>query len=516
MNPLIYDLKRSFMRRTTIIMIIIFLLIGIGITYLIFGNIQQEGINPNSKVTVVATLWSKKGIGTISGYIVDKDGKGIPGASIEFYIGDEKLANNKSLDNGYFEIDTGVNLAFNPSNIGAFGEKYQILLNNSKIHVKTASEEFDVKAMISSSISIKGQNIFPASIVYIHKSVFVHEPPQSLSTYGSTLAIINYDESTGKATIIVAVPFLFSSETKYNVSYSLQPVLLLRKGEVVKNYLSRICNESASLGEFDDPVEIVSLNINNRNTTLILCYNVRDQVNVVSAQFTKSNVITSLYVAALSTPVNLVATFIPISMLYIAYVLMAKPRSIGALEFLLARPVTRFDIFINRYIAGILTATLSAIIIVLALVLSSYVLLGVPFIADIVFLLFLGLTLSMITMYSLYYALATSLRSGFYLGLSIGLYLLFALFWQVIIAIYGVSTGVLLRDIQEYSKMLINSYYYNPMGIMNLIMIIIQNNYGISAIINPDPFYMSLSVTLWICVPAILGYLRFQRINLSG
>lgn len=517
MNPLIYDLKRSFMRRTTIIMIIIFLLMGIGITYLIFGNIQQGGINPNNKVTVVATLWSRNGVGTVSGYIVDKDGKGIPGVSIEFYIGEEKIASNKSLSNGYFEIDTGMNLTFNQLNIRSFGEKYQTLLNNSRIHIKTNSEEFDIKAMISNTINTKGQNLFPASIVYVHKSVFVHEPPQSLSAYGSTIAIINYDESTGKAKAIIAVPFLFSNGIKYNVSYSLQPLLSLIMGEAGKNDLSKICKESTLLGEFDDPVEIVSLNIrNNRNTTLILCYNFKDQINVVSARFTKSNVITSLYVAALSTPVNLVATFIPISMLYVAYVLMAKPRSIGALEFLLARPVTRFDIFINRYVAGILTALVSAIIIVLALVASSYILLGVPVIANIVVLLFLGLALSMMTMYSLYYALATSLRSGFYLGLSIGLYLLFALFWQIIIAIYGVSTGILLRDIQEYSRMLINSYYYNPMGVMNLIMIIIQNDYGTSTIIRPDPLYMSLSVILWVLVPVLLGYLRFQRINLSG
>lgn len=517
MNTLIYDFKRSFIRRSTIIMFVVFLLLGIGSTYLIFGNLLRSNIDPNIKTTVVATLWIKNGYVVVSGYIVDDTGEGLSDATIEFYMGDQKLASNKSLDNGYFELHIGLNLTLNPIDTRLFAERYQDLLHSSKLHVRTAGEEYDVKAMISGGYTAEGEAGLPASIVYVRKSVFIYETMQSIYTGRSPLSIIKYDEASGKAKILAATPFLFFDGIKYELSYTLSSASVFIRHAFGEINTSEACKASNYIGEFDDPVEIFDLDIRGAdNTTLILCYKVDNQQRISMAQFSKSNILTAMYVSALTTPVNIVGFFIPISMLYIAYVLMAKPRSMGALEFVLARPITRFDMFINRYLAGVLTAVISAIIVVLALVLSSNILLGVPFIPSLVGLLVLGLILTLISMYSLYYALATSLRSGIYLGLSIGLFLLFSIFWQTIVAIYGFSTGIIFQSYEEYAKLLINSYYFNPMGTLSLIMTLIQYDYGISTDVKPEPLYIGLSATLWTIVPVILGYLRFKRMNLSS
>jgi len=46
--------------------------------------------------------------------------------------------------------------------------------------------------------------------------------------------------------------------------------------------------------------------------------------------------------------------FFPVVALYLVYVYVAKPRAQGALEFVLARPITRLDLYVTRFSAGAL------------------------------------------------------------------------------------------------------------------------------------------------------------------
>jgi ABC-2 type transport system permease protein len=70
-------------------------------------------------------------------------------------------------------------------------------------------------------------------------------------------------------------------------------------------------------------------------------------------------------------------TFFPVVVLYLVYIYVAKPRSQGALEFVLARPITRLELYITRLFAGVLVVLTATALFYAALVLAIYLHTGV-------------------------------------------------------------------------------------------------------------------------------------------
>ncbi len=519
--PIIYDLKRSFMRKAVLLTLIVFILLGIGISYVIYVGFIRSNIDLNSKTTLLATLWiSHDDRIAISGYIVDPQGNGVLKALVKLYI-NNTVINNETNNNGFFTIYTNYRIG----NMSGRGILSLIrMLKYVKLHVKTPYDEYDVSpkpyhfsaSLIGGGgsrekVSVEKLSSLPA-IIFTRISPYIYEPAENALINPGPLIIVKYYSENNTYKVLSATPFLYVSGIKYNVTYRYIGSLFTAFN--TQGNMTTLCKSGSLLGVFDKPINTYVVRAG-KNTTLTLCYAVSNACSCVFSAHQKSPLITEVYVMQLMSQTTTISYLIPIITLYIGYVLMAKPRSIGALEFILARPITRLDIYITRYSAGVLANVLYSIVIVLTLLITSNILIGVPIDWFSALILITGLIISLTALYSLYYAVGSTLRSGAYLGVTITLYLVFSIFWQTIISIYGFSTGILMRNYEEYLNLLRTSYYFNPLGSYYLLTEYIRHVYGLIGY-SPNIVLITLSAIVWIIVPVILGYLRFRRVNLSS
>lgn len=210
--------------------------------------------------------------------------------------------------------------------------------------------------------------------------------------------------------------------------------------------------------------------------------------------------------------------FFPVALLYLVYVLVAKPKSIGALEFVIARPITRGDLFLTRLIASYLVVFVSTTVFMLTMNASLNYLIGVSLESVSFTTLYLGTLASFITITSLYYLMACWLRSGRYLGVSIALFLVFSLFWDLIAFIVSNLLG------EGFMKTRLLLSYFNPLGSINFASYFVSKHYytkygmgliepGVDAVANPVAVYLQPIVMTVVFVT--LGYLTFRRVNLT-
>jgi len=219
-----------------------------------------------------------------------------------------------------------------------------------------------------------------------------------------------------------------------------------------------------------------------------------------------------------STGIGLFSQFFPIVMLYLGYVLVAKPRSQGALEFILARPVTRTELFLTRYVAGVLVGLVAPAVFMAALYIGLNIVLGIDIGLDIAVLIYLGLAASLIAFYTLCYYIAVELKGSGYLAVSITLYMVFLIGFQII----GVLVAFMLGHTGSYEDYLRTTTminYFNPMGLAGLVSTLIQANLNIypKAVLDVvKPEYIATAFTAWVAVPFTLGLARFRKKNLAA
>jgi hypothetical protein len=167
--------------------------------------------------------------------------------------------------------------------------------------------------------------------------------------------------------------------------------------------------------------------------------------------------------------IGLFALFFPVVVLYLIYVYVAKPRSQGALEFVLARPITRLELFATRYTAGVLVVLVATGLFYIALSAAIYFLTGVSTSPTGTLLLFAGLASSLIAFYSLCYLLASLASGTRYIVASVLAYILFAMLWSLVaLALTLITTGGFTTNFYEqFVRVQYISYYFNPLRIMD-------------------------------------------------
>jgi ABC-type transport system involved in multi-copper enzyme maturation permease subunit len=252
------------------------------------------------------------------------------------------------------------------------------------------------------------------------------------------------------------------------------------------------------------------------NTTMLAV--ARTTTNVLQTEYTKK--VISMQLAG-STGASIFITFFPVVVLYLVYIYAAKPRSQGALEFVLARPITRLELYITRLFAGVLVVLTATALFYAALVLAIYLHTGVlldlyPFV-----LLFAGLALALIAFYSLCYLLSALTSGTRYLVASIMTYIVFAILWSLLVYLVIISLkGFTLSLTEELAKAQYISYYFTPLGVHNfmqyyyLVYIGGGQSTAIEAVINP--WLVGISTATWIIAPAAIGWLLFKKANLSS
>jgi len=217
--------------------------------------------------------------------------------------------------------------------------------------------------------------------------------------------------------------------------------------------------------------------------------------------------------------------FFPVVVLYLVYVYIAKPRAQGALEFVLARPITRREIYTTRYSAGVLVITVVTALFYTTLLLALYYLTGVVLELYPSLLLYAGLLLSSLAFYSLCYMLSTLTSGVRYIVVSVILYVLFAFLWQLVVILLVMSIRGFTPGFEEYWRNLYTSYYFNPLGVYEFAEYYYSEYYSlqqagvgfapdISEIVNP--WLVGVSTVAWITVPLVIGWLRFKKVSLTS
>ncbi|MEM1627106.1 MAG: ABC transporter permease subunit [Sulfolobaceae archaeon] len=214
-----------------------------------------------------------------------------------------------------------------------------------------------------------------------------------------------------------------------------------------------------------------------------------------------------------STPVNLslfntyfilspVASIIPLMIVILSYSLYAKDKYSGVLEFLLARPVTRAGLLMTRYI-GISLGTMVAILITVIIVtIISTLLFGLvlsPFGLVVFTLSIIAESIALLGFFILVSQLTSS--SGLYLGISIGLWIIFSFFYNlIIIFVYIFTQNNILLNVLYYLN-IIN--YYGLIGI--LVNAVPSTFLSFSNIIYVSPAVTITTLLIWIVLPIILS-----------
>jgi len=208
------------------------------------------------------------------------------------------------------------------------------------------------------------------------------------------------------------------------------------------------------------------------------------------------------------------AAFSPIMVIYVCYALMAKPRGSGALEFVLARPVTRFDVYLTRFLAGILTSFAAPAIVTAAvftaIALTVKILPGqIPIV-----LLYLGLALNLAAFYSVLYAIAARSRTSTFTALAVVLFIFFTFVYQMISFLVAFALGA--KSYEEAARTVFAMNYFSPLGFYNIAQVLAMKVYLASAsgVEYADPVYMAAAAVAWILVPFAVGWLLFRRTNL--
>jgi len=506
LTPILYDFRKSFLRPISLLLLMLFILIGVGITYLVILGLSQ--LYPSTNILAIAV--NDGDVCRLYGYVYDLAGNPAEGG----------LVIQRSNGNAMYSRVLGS--YFNVSDAGLcilFGEGINIKLRSSY-------GEYNVRKDVLYRPSYVGIN---TTTVLLYTGYI--QPAYTGSIY------TGYHTDTQHAhTIAISIPMvcrlIILSRTRgearlifgaINITQIGTNVSFLPLKNVVLDYGFTKSQESSKNITFerlgivsDSIVKVFDLKINTSADILVIRVSLPNN----NSQFLNINMmqpdIETLYVNTLTSNVGYMAFvwFFPIVLIYIVNIMLAKPRSIGSLEFILARPITRLDLYVTRYLAGVATIATSSALLLLGLTISNKILMGITLDAYSVTLLYLGLVAGLTSFYSLCYMIASSTRSGAYLAISIALYLLFVMLWNIVVIAVSYALGVGLANTSEVER---NISYLNPLSPASLFApYYVRKHYGISTGDAINPILAILSPVAWIAITFIIGYIRFRKINLSS
>jgi len=468
MKTVFYDFKRSFLRFSVILFIVIFAAIGIAVSYETYAT----NVSPNPyyfhDLNVIGVSIQKYNETEVIGYVFNNHGNPINNAQI--IAGGSSYRTNAS---GYFEL-----------NLPQFYfEPIAVSYNNQKIEFiplpvfENGSEYLSAEGVVEGFGYGTQNNIQNITLKY-------------------AFVVIN---NNGKGTLILAIDNpnnqgVYVNFANYSSSFAIPNTSFKYVGNVT-GYINFYHLQTPSSIEF-------------------LSVQVKSLGPYTTEYYPDGSAITSLVSGIIGVIGGFTFIFAAI-MLYLAYILFSKPRDTGALKFILARPVTRRELYINRYLGGVLTAIISSFLLTFLsystlsiLVSSSGILLPVDF----PLILFVSTSAALIGFFSLVYMLPSFIKSGGeMLGISIFLFLLFQIGPSVIAAIIAFTTG----HINEIIQIIYGSYYFSPLGAESFGIYYLGLEYGTQPAVSSVHLpLVILSSIIWIAIPFIIGLIKFNKINI--
>lgn len=459
MRPVSYDFKRSFLRLSVILFIVISATIGIAVSYVIYAKVFSPHPYYFYNLNVIGVSIQKGNGVKVIGYIFNNHG--IPINNAQINVNGTSYTTNAS---GFFELNLP-NFHFKPITVS---------YNNQKI-------EF-----LPLPVFVNGSR-YLSSAGYVQKSNYV-------------FVIVN---NNGKGTLILAADNpnnqkVYVSFLENSSSFNITNISFKYVGNVT-NYIN--------FYHLQTPHSIKYLVVQVRSPSPFAFQTVEE--------YSPDGYIIPTLISIMMVEISSFSFIFPAVMLYLAYILFAKPRDAGALKFILARPITRKELYINRYLGGVLTAIVSSLLLAFLIYATLSILLsssGVLLPIDVPLILFVSTSGALIGFFSLVYMLPSFIRSG---GIVLGISIFFFLFFQIGLSTIAEIIAYITGHISELSNILNEIYYLNPLGAEAFGTYYLEVQYGITSTVSSIHLpLVILSSIAWIVVPFIIGLIKFNKINI--
>jgi ABC-2 type transport system permease protein len=541
-GPVIYDLKRSFLRISVIIILALAVMAGVGITYLIYVSMASQ--YSLEDMNFIGELIIRGDSIRFLGVLFDSRGDPISNARIQIFLGpyrgEKEIAEVKTDDNGLVDFKTNISLTTLYQNISPGSS--QPIASSPSCKIKIIREASSTEIQGSPSFSLSASGLGSLSCSFFKNSIYtLNSGPQPMRYFRSNVSLyenifISYIVLKREKENLVVGLFSFvynadndsikplNKEIYYNItsferlgiSQTIGPVTVITGASVNETTLRSL--RFVSAGFVKNYFDVVTISLSKLSLDLVrgpyyLFIKVDDYDYIVFSLFNMYSPATVMIVTSYPGNIGIAFFLFTITILYLSYFFMARPRSSGELEYILSKPLTRDDLFITRYLSQLLTLIIMMSIFIFSLYTTQTILLKTAVEPNIMIMIFVGALTSLIAFLSLMYSIATSLRSGFYLGVSIALYMIFVIFWGAIS--YMISFAIAGGDINKISEIYQNMYYFNPSimfqyTVYEAISIVTgsKNNYSLTFVI--------LSSVIWITLPLLIGFIRFRKINLSS
>lgn len=509
MNPVFYDFKRAFLRPVTLIALAVFILAGIGLSYLVSISLSTRIGDFYSEF--LAKLNLETGEFTLYYNIYDLEGKPL-------------LANVETTLSVFNKISEFTPENEQPVKRFSFTAKgyyvFKTTLEKSVIET-LANPDMDVFLKIASSTPLGYWEIGKV-LLKLNGSEAVTSDPMILFIPASDIKLP-----------IFSAGHVFLRDDELIISVLIEPpgqgfqlYFAISSDETTPDINNATLVGDVSTGLNVYRVNLSDFNVNITTETIIKLFLKSSESGTYSSDMFRiirletgrtQREITGIVVG--SPALEMFSQFFPIVMLYLAYALVAKPKGIGALEFLIARPVTRWEVYFTRFVAGVLTALVSAGVFLATSNVGIVLLTGYGIESSHVVTLFIGVTGSLIAFYSLCYMLSTVVSGGKYLAVSIFLYLFFTIIMNIIVFIIAyLIYGLTPRLGEEVLGLQYISYYFNPLEFTSFATYFVSRALypgSIPEVSVVDPYLIATAGVAWILGPFILGWMLFRKANLS-
>ena len=532
MNPVLYDFKRGILRLSVVVAITLFILAGAGLAYMTIQTMVGTKV-PYIELVAMSTLDIETGVLDLEGIVFDISTMKELGGVFEYRFTVINISG--------FKVGAQPVVVWSTRDSVRFSGKLNISKNlGSLIKYNSSEYLYSLQYNITTYLGLKSGEIHyersnvNRSIYCSTSGGYSFDILGSVETSGAgifgkaSLRFIKFSNSTIKVVIALCTPSAKDSFELYvgevKTARSQQAFYITTKPpslDELKNY--------TLVGTVTNGVNILDVPQNFSKVTQIAFVLIQPSKTLyVQGVVPVMQIIgaTPYVVFSLLGQADVFTRFFPILMLYLAYVYIAKPRSQGALEFVLARPVTRLELYLTRLFAGILVVVVASALFYLVAIATIATIMGIVFESYTYIMMYLGIAVSLMAFYSLCYALSAALKGGRYLAVSIFVYIFFTVIIQIIIsivAIFVVKPGP--NFVENITKLSYQMAYFSPLGFNEFSKYFTMKYYetkygvgftppGVEDIANP--VLVGVSAIAWIVIPALLGWLVFRKANLSS
>ncbi|MCY0867823.1 MAG: ABC transporter permease subunit [Desulfurococcus sp.] len=547
MKPVVYDFKRLFIRASTLIALILFTVAGVGLAYITTQTVVTRNPQELYGGIVLYRLDPSRGVLELIPGVYDHDLKPV---DVKISVQIHSLKNSTVINLGDYRIkgDTPLKLEFNDTVKQYFTPLDSALWINYGVEIggftiREGGRLLESAPLVpqNNTISMVFSGCFNLGSYGIEDAGYIIPGSDDTGVARDTRPCYSIIPTSGKIYVIAGVAKIVKEPVSlyYNVSkvlynstdQSTDSSIYMRYEETMCGVDTRnvsLC-QFKLLGSIEEGMKIYQYTISvpsevlddSKLVCLTMVYTAGNSTGVYQYILNLRGAAEVVTASIMQAGISLFSSFFPVIMLYLAYTSIAKPKSQGALEFILARPVTRTDVYITRYTAGVLVALVAPALLVASLYIGIRVLLHITLSSSDLLLIYTGLAASLVAFYTLVYYAAVELKGSLYLATAIGLYV----FFLVVIKIIGVITSITVfhaTTLEEFTRIQLLFSYFNPLQLLDLITApITYKSVVYEGMVNVvrevvKPEYIALAFTAWTLIPFILGLYRFKRKDLSS